>query len=191
MNKTKILNFLETKLNAQRLRHVLSVAELAGQLAAKQGENVKNAEIAALLHDAAKYMTDNELVKYCLKHKIKVKHFKKIALAAPHLLHADVSAFMAKNIFAVENLNIINAIKHHTAAVPKMGMLAKIIFVADFCAEGRTYKGAQALRRLALKNMDKAFKKVLFKKISYVLKKGLWLSPESIAAWNYYNSENI
>ncbi|MCL2388934.1 MAG: bis(5'-nucleosyl)-tetraphosphatase (symmetrical) YqeK [Elusimicrobia bacterium] len=179
----KILNYLKLKLTKERYTHTLSVAKLAESLAPARLK--QSAKIAALLHDAAKGISAGELIKVALKNKLKVECFKEIQKHAPHLLHSYVSAHIAQTKFNINDKQILNAIKYHTTAAPSISELAKIVFVADYCAgrESQTKK----LQKLACQNLDRAFKQALFGKINYVLECGQWLNPLSIKAWNYYH----
>ena len=50
---------------------------------------------------------------------------------APHLLHAEISAVLAREQFQVQDPAILNAIRHHTLGCPGMPPLSCLIFVAD------------------------------------------------------------
>ncbi|BAY83398.1 metal dependent phosphohydrolase [Calothrix parasitica NIES-267] len=49
----------------------------------------------------------------------------------PHLLHADVSAIVARDTFGVEDEQVLNAISNHTLGSPRMSPLSCIVFLAD------------------------------------------------------------
>ena len=57
MNKKlreKIVEDMKQRLSAKRFKHVLAVADAAVKLAHHYGQNEEKAELAGLLHDAAK-----------------------------------------------------------------------------------------------------------------------------------------
>ena len=53
--------------NTEKVNHSIRVAEIAKKLAEKCGENVKEAVIAALLHDIGKSMNEQEMLNLCLR----------------------------------------------------------------------------------------------------------------------------
>ena len=53
--KKEIIPYIEEHLKPSRLEHTLRVTKLAKEMAEKFGADVNKAEIAALLHDMAKY----------------------------------------------------------------------------------------------------------------------------------------
>ena len=57
--------------------------------------------------------------------------------ATPHLLHADVSAIVARDEFGVKDKEILEAVRNHTLGRPGMSHLSCIVFVADVLEPNR------------------------------------------------------
>ncbi len=80
-----------------------------------------------------------------------------ILSANPHILHADVSAIVAKNTFLVSDTQVLDAIACHTLGRPDMSRLSCIVFLADSIEPliGNTVS-LQLLRQISQENIDKA-----------------------------------
>ena len=184
----KIFNYLSKRISPKRFEHSYSVAMLAAELAEIHNVDVYQAQTAGLLHDLAKYKTAQEQALF-FRNRKKPKYFEDIKRNAPKLLHGFIAAIVAKEEFGIRNKDVLNAISSHTLARAGMSALEKIIFIADYTAEGRKRKELKALRNLAKKDLDAAFKAVMTSKLSYVIERNMWLCVQTVDAWNYYVKE--
>ena len=129
----KIKKELPKILDRKRYEHSLRVEETAVSLAGHYKADVAKARLAGLLHDLGK--------------KVKGK---------PKLLHAALSAEMAKDKFGVLDEEVLNAIRFHTQGRENMTLLEKIIYLSDHIEPGRVYPEVQKVRKLAYENLDQA-----------------------------------
>jgi predicted HD superfamily hydrolase involved in NAD metabolism len=190
MNKsieTQIFGYLSKHLSPKRFEHSYNVAMVAVDLALKNNTNLLKAQIAGLLHDCAKAMTDEKLIGFFKKRKT-FKWFKDIAKFSPHLLHSFAGEIIAREEFKIEDKDILNAIKNHTLGRENMGVLEKIVFVSDSISCDRKWKGVERIRNLAKNDLDKAFFEVLKEKIEYIIGNDIWLCPQTLDTWNWYVS---
>lgn len=181
-----IFEYLSRHLSPERVEHSYHVSVFSVELAAIYGCDVLKAQTAALLHDCAKGMSGKELIKICEKNKIKVNYFDDIKKNSPQLLHSYVSAYIAEKNLKVKSKEILSAIKSHTLGRPGMGLLEKIIFVADAVSLDRSHSHSAKIRTLARAELEKAFICVLSNKIKYVMDSDGWLCLQAIDTWNYY-----
>ncbi|MCX7951367.1 MAG: bis(5'-nucleosyl)-tetraphosphatase (symmetrical) YqeK [Clostridiales bacterium] len=192
IEKEKIISFIENRLTKNRFIHSLNVAKVAVELAKIYNIDIYNAEVAALLHDNAKSLNNEELMYYVDKYNIKLDD---VDLFSPQILHSYVGAYLAKDNFDIDE-DIFNAIYNHTVGRKNMSMLEKIIFIADIIEEGRNFNGVEELRELAFKDINKAIIMSCEKTIEYVISKGLLLHLNTIELRNYLimgetNEKNI
>jgi nicotinate-nucleotide adenylyltransferase len=194
----KVLNFIRSRglygmgvipelkkmLEDRRFLHSLSVASLAQRLALVWGVDLWSAALAGLLHDAGRSVPVAKMPSYFAKRGLKIPLLKKMSERQPLLLHAYISADLARRRFDVQDPEILRAISNHTLAGHPMGLLERLIYVADACSEDRAYSSAASLRKLALKNPAAAFKECLLVKIRYALSQGGWIHPGPISVWN-------
>lgn len=176
------IQLLETKLSQKRLHHTLGVVETAENLAGVYGYCKQSAKWAALLHDCAKEVALPEVLEWNRQGKIALD--VEMIQYNRALLHAEVGAYVASELYLMHDSVVLNAITCHTTGKPKMNMLDKILFVADKIEPSRTYAGVETLRELALNEMDKVLLYTMDAAIRYVCKKKLFIAPISVLARN-------
>ena len=178
----EIQRHLTEKLSPERYDHVISVQETAVALARYHNADLWKTSLAALLHDVAKWMSDDQLYNAVSLYEIELDPIEKIM---PALLHAIVGVKYAIDLFEITDLDILEAIRCHTTGSASMGLTAKLIYVADFAEPKREYKEAAQVRLLAETDLDKAVHTVAQYKIEYLLQYGGIIHPNTI---NTYNS---
>jgi predicted HD superfamily hydrolase involved in NAD metabolism len=177
----EIEKYLKSKLTPERYAHVLSVRELALDLAKKYGADLQKVNLAALLHDCAKWMSTSDLYEAAANHRIQldeVEHHN------PSLVHAPIGALLAVSHFDVDNPEILNAIRLHTTGATGMTLIDKILYVADFAEPKRNYAEAHSVREIAYQNLNEAVFEVSRYKIEHLLAKGVLIHPHTIDAYN-------
>lgn len=180
-----LLSDLANRLSPRRLAHSKAVARWAVALARIHGADADRAERAGLLHDAAKEWGPNRLVNYVRRHKISVRGLPDIVLhRRGNLLHGDVASHWAKRRGLVSDKETRNAMARHTLGHEHMGLLDKIIYVADFSSPDRRYAEAARVRRLARRDLDAALRAAVGYKIQDVIRRVSFLHPTTIALWN-------
>ncbi|GMO65322.1 MAG: bis(5'-nucleosyl)-tetraphosphatase (symmetrical) YqeK [Endomicrobiia bacterium] len=184
----KIFDYLSQHLSYERCEHSCNVATLAVKLASVYNENMLKAQIAGLLHDCAKYMTNESLINFFKKNNEKFEYFCEIIRLSPYLLHSFAGEVIAIENFKIKDKDILNAIRNHTLGRENMSVLEKIIFVADSTSYDRKWGNAEKMRNLAKKDLDKAFLKILKRKMKYVINNGIFLCHQAVSTWNYYAS---
>ncbi len=178
----EILHYLIKKLDPERLEHVISVQETAVALSRyHQDADVWKVNLAALLHDVAKWMSDDQLYKAIARFQIELDPIEKIM---PALLHAIVGVKNAIELFNVTDLDILEAIRCHTTGNASMGLTAKLIYVADFSEPNREYKEAEQVRQMAKADLDRAVHSVARYKIEFLLHNGGIIHPNTIHTYN-------
>lgn len=115
---------LKNTLSYERYIHSLGTMEKACELAKRFNWDVEKAQIAGLLHDCAKCLSDEELLGYedC---------FDECEKLSRKTWHAPVGVIHAKNDFGVSDDDILSAIRWHTVGRIDMSDFEKIIFLAD------------------------------------------------------------
>lgn len=180
--RKKIDSHLRRNLSRERYVHTLSVARLARALARKHGLPAEKAYLAGLLHDLAKEWSGKKLLVY-FRRKMKYQngsHYK----FAPHLLHAPVSADLARRVWHVNDREILRAIAGHTLGFVKMAPLEKVLYVADLASTDRKFSMARRIRQMARRNINRAFRAALAEKFHHVIRSGMTLHPLSVRVWN-------
>lgn len=173
--------YLEAKLEDKHYRHVQSVRDMAVELAVKYGANLQKTNLAALLHDCARWMNTRQLFEAVADYQIQLDEFERINTS---LLHALIGAELAMDIFSVGDEEILSAVRSHTKGSRSMTLVDKVLFVADFSEPNRTYPEAEAVRRIANQDLNQAVFEVSKFKITNLLDRGKVIHPDTIAVYN-------
>ena len=175
---------MEKAQDAKRFEHTLGVAYTATALAMRYGASLKNAEMAGLLHDCAKCLSDEKRLSICEKHNISINEIER---KNPFLLHAKVGSFLAMEEYHVEDPDVINAILNHTTGRPGMSLLEKIIFVADYIEPNRKHApNLKEIRQLAFEDLDKALIRILEDTLEYLGSTDGPFDPMTRKTFEYY-----
>lgn len=180
----KIEKKLAKKLPDKRYIHTLGVRYTCGALAMKYGYDIEKAQLAGLLHDCAKYMSDEELLAKCQKHNIDITPEEK---AAPHLLHGKLGAYYAKSKYNIDDEEILEAISYHTTGKPNMSMLCKIVYIADYIEPNRKIiPGLEEIRKYAFEDLDKAVRTKLKNMSEYLNNNNVEIKGIAKETLDYY-----
>jgi predicted HD superfamily hydrolase involved in NAD metabolism len=177
----EIQTYLKSKLTSERYEHVISVRDTAVELAKHYGADPQKVNLAALLHDCAKWMSTSELYEAIKAYGIKLDNIER---RNPSLLHSLVGAELAIALFDVDDPEILSAIRVHTTGSGDMTLIDKILYVADFAEPKRTHEGVAQVQELAYHDLDRAVFEVARYKIEYLLEKGVVIHPDTIDAYN-------
>lgn len=180
----RMVTRLRTTLSPSRYAHTLNVAALAESLARRWGADPVKARLAGLLHDAGRRYPPHELARYARQRRLAVPERAIILTLAPMLLHAYVSADIARREFGVTDAETLNAIRHHTLGSRRLGLLDRILYVADACAIDRTHPTSAATRALAFDDLDAALKRCIADKLLHAVSRDAWLHPLTVNLWN-------
>ncbi|MBP2644262.1 MAG: putative superfamily hydrolase [Firmicutes bacterium] len=172
---------LKNELSPKRLAHSIGVSQTATRLAKLYGADVQKAEIAGLMHDCAREMPKNILLKIIQSSGIVVDD---VELCQPALLHARAGAVVVKRDYAIDDQEICQAISCHTVGGPQMTLLDKVIFLADCIEPGRKYPGVDKLRQSAKENLDKALLAAYDHTIGYLIAGQGLIHPAAVAGRN-------
>ncbi len=184
VNIRKIRKAMEKTQDAKRYEHTLGVAYTATALAMCHGVSLKSAELAGLLHDCAKCLTDEKRLSICEKHNISINEIER---RNPFLLHAKVGSFLAMEEYHIYDPDIINAILNHTTGRPGMSVLEKIVFVADYIEPNRkNAPNLTEIRKLAFENLDLAMVKILGDTLNYLESTEGEIDPMTRKTYEYY-----
>ena len=162
----KIKKDLKKELDKNRYQHTLGVMYTASCLAMRYSGDIQQAMLAGLLHDCAKCIPAERQIHLCEKNRIPMRD---VELKNPHLLHAKLGALLAKSQYGIKDKTVLHAIEAHTTGMPNMGLLDKIIFVADYIEPHRDKAPDLAeVRKLAFDDINEAVLRILYDTIHYL-----------------------
>jgi predicted HD superfamily hydrolase involved in NAD metabolism len=180
MEREKALEIVKEQLTEHRYQHTLGVVESAITLAEQYGANVKQAELAAIFHDYAKFRPKDEM-----KDIIATKGFPTDLLDYnSELWHAPAGAYLVEKEAGITDKEVLDAIRYHTSGRPGMTLLEKIIYLADYIEPGRHFPGVEEVREMAKEDLDQALLKAVQNTILFLMKKNQTVYPDSFHTYN-------
>lgn len=179
----EIKMILKNEIDEERYNHTLRVVETAVKLAKTYKIDENKTEIAALLHDSAKYKDKETLLKKADEFGIILDIAQKNNY---HLIHPYIGAKIASSKYNIVDQDILNAIKYHTTGRKNMSMLEKIIFMADFIEPNRNFEGIEDIRSLTFKDIDRSMILAMDNTLKYIINKGFLIHPSTIETRNSF-----
>lgn len=175
MKIEQIKEELKIVLSPKRYDHSLRVAEEAKALAKHYHINEEKAYLTGLIHDIAKELTEEENLYWIEKGNLskKLENIENL-----NIKHADIGAIIAKEKYNLDD-DICNAIKYHTIGNKNMGLLAKIIYIADKIGREKIPKALKPVKEIAYKNIDKALLYCLEKQKIRLAEKGIKMHEDT------------
>lgn len=182
--RDQVLAWLAANVPQSRLNHILRVEQMAVDLAIIHKVPIEKAAQAGLMHDLAKYFKPQKLLEIAQVEGLDIDPVSKIN---PHLLHAEVSAIVAKNTFGVNDEEVLQAIANHTLGRPGMSLLSCIIYLADSLELGRgDTSQLETLRQLSHQDLDKAIWLTSDYSLKFLLETHCLIHPRTISTRNWF-----
>lgn len=188
MNKD-IYKWLKENLSNERYMHSLGTEKVARELAQRFGADPEKAAFAGLIHDIAKCLTNDELIKIINDNNILVSASE---LKSYKTLHAPVGAYIAKQKFKINDEEILNSIRFHTIGRVNMSLLEKIVFIADKIEENtRDKEFIDKIKKILdqTENIDEALLLCYNSTIKSLLDRRLFINTQTIDVYNYLLEE--
>ena len=190
-NEKLLLKCLKATLRPKRYIHTLGVADTAERLGEIYSEGdddmAERARLAGLLHDCAKYYSDEEQISLCDTYGIGLTQTER---ENPSLIHGKLGAYLAENRYGVSDDEILSSIALHTVGKPAMTTLEKIIYIADYIEPGRVIPDAKhplkVIRQEVMYDLDGALTDVIENTIEYLKKTDKVIDEASQATLEFY-----
>ncbi len=165
----------------KRIKHSIRVKETALQLYKLWGGNKQVLVYAALLHDIARDLSIEKLIKIAEKNGYRID---KIEAENPIILHAPIGAIIAEKDFGITDKNILNCIKYHTTGRASITLNEAIIYLADFIEPGRDFEDAKKVRKIAFADLKEAVIQETILNVAYLMNARVPIHPKTIEMFN-------
>ena len=162
-------------LSEYRYKHSLNVAKEAVRLAERYGADPQKAETAGILHDIMKDANPKDQLKIMDRFGIILTDVEK---SAQKLWHAIAGALYIEHELGIQD-------RYHTTGRAGMGLLEKVIFIADFTSAERDYNGVEDMRRAADISLEDAMLAGVTFTIKDLASRGKTIHPDSLATYNW------
>lgn len=178
----QVQKWAEERIAPKRIPHVRGVVETVGELARRYcPDEIQRARLAGWIHDAAKHLSDEELLRIAESHDWEIIESERLV---PMLLHGAVGYLQAADKFGLDDLRLRSACAYHTTGAPNMNTLDKIVMVGDLIEPTRNYEGVDVLRRLASEDLDQAVLLSVDATLLYLIKRQRVIDPRPLELRN-------
>ena len=174
-------------LNPNRVAHVLGCRDTAVELAKRWGADETDAARAGILHDITKALDGPLQLTLCNEYDILLSKFSQ---ENPKTLHALTGSLVADQIFG-ENGAVVEAIRYHTTGRPNMGLLEKILYIADYIEPCRNFPGVEELREAAFRDIDQALLMGMEMTVAHVARQGQELAQTTVDAVRFLRERGV
>lgn len=151
--EAKIKSWLKAIVSPQRFLHCMGVHETVTALAAGYGQEVEPLQIAALVHDCARELPDEELLAAAQAWGLATRPVDR---ECPVLLHGRLGVEMARRDLGIDDPVVSSAVIYHTAGHRRMSLSDKLFFLSDHTEPLRSYQGVEELRTVTAQDIDAA-----------------------------------
>lgn len=183
VDREAVLTWLESNVPKARIQHILRVETYAAELASLHGLDPAQAAQAGLLHDLAKYFAPLRLLEMAQAEQLPIDA---VLMAEPRLLHADVSAIVARDEFQVENPEILDAVRNHTLGQPHMHPMSCIVFLADSLEPGRGDRDdLNQIRKVSTSNLYRGVWMVCDRTLNQLVQNRKLIHPRMVMTRNW------
>ncbi|MBR2988872.1 MAG: bis(5'-nucleosyl)-tetraphosphatase (symmetrical) YqeK, partial [Clostridia bacterium] len=173
----------EFDLTQKRREHIYRTTKCAVILASKNGADVDKVIRASLLHDIAKYLTEEKLVALGVGLSEKAK-------ALPiSCIHQQSGREVAEKLLGETDIEVLSAIETHTTGQINMSVYQKIVYCADYIEEGRDFKGVDRIRKIVYDDLNLGTLAVMENTINYLRETGRECSSKTVDAYEYLKKE--
>ena len=186
-----IYSYLKKNMSEERYKHSFQVSKVAENIARHYEISTDKAKVLGLIHDCAKDYTIIELRALIKKYNIKMSEIEK---NIPGLWHAYVGAELARDIFNIKDQEMLDAIRYHSTASEKIGLLGKIIYISDKIEPDRKTEQLDKVRKLVWHDIDLAMLELLNQGIKRLIDRNLMIHPETLHTRNniiYEKKDNL
>jgi predicted HD superfamily hydrolase involved in NAD metabolism len=178
----KAWDYARGRLAGERLLHTEGTEEEARRMAALLGADPEKAALAAVLHDTARDLAPQDLLRTAEAKGIIVRTIDSLC---PVLLHGRVAAAEAAEL-GVRDPEVLLAISSHVTGRPGWTSLEKAVYLADKVEKSRSYRGVERVRELVRAGkMEVALREALKNAITYALQSEEgFVDPETVVVFN-------
>ena len=134
-------------MSPKRFRHTAAVEEMAARLGELYApDKIDILRAAALLHDITKEYSAEKQIQICDTFGI---NLSKQDILTPKTFHAKTAAAMIPVLYPdFADEEVLSAVRWHTTGRAGMTVLEKLVYLADYIDESRTFPDCVALRSL-------------------------------------------
>jgi predicted HD superfamily hydrolase involved in NAD metabolism len=193
-----VSNEVRKRMSEKRFLHTNSVLKAANRIGSFfESIDLSELSIAALLHDITKELPYEKQLELLEKSGVSISQEDRETPAVLHSLSAPIIIKRDFSKYATES--ILSSVKNHTMGEAEMSVFDRIVFIADYVEDSRSYESCKIVRKslydaLSLGNSTKTneyfLNKAIYDSIVFteneVLNKGRKLNSKSKDTKEYF-----
>jgi predicted HD superfamily hydrolase involved in NAD metabolism len=184
MTFTELAQRVQKHLGQQhRYAHCVRVARMSENLARAHGADPHKARLAGMLHDLARLYPAERLLRESTEFGLPVDDY---AREHPVVLHAPLSAYLARSMFGIADAQVLSAIAKHTLGAREMSPLDCILYLADGLEPGRDFSERARLAAVAERDLNEAMRATIASTLRYLMQRNLPIAPQTAAAMHTF-----
>jgi predicted HD superfamily hydrolase involved in NAD metabolism len=181
-SREQLIEMVSGQMPEKRWMHTLGVMQTAVELAEKYGADPVKADLAAILHDVAKYWPVEQMRAVIEESS---ESNKELLQHDKQLWHSEAGFIIARKDYGVEDAEVLNAIRWHTSGREDMSLLDKVVCLADYIEPGRDFPNVNKIRELAQHSLEEALVAGFDSTISLLLTQRKVIYPLTVLSRNY------
>ena len=146
------------------------------------GDILNNEKIKKLNLDGFKFLPYSEKSQHLIGEKY--EEVTDIAYQTSELLHGFAGAEYVKEKLKITDEEILDAIRYHTIGKKNMGLVSKIVYIADAIEDKRNWPGVEHARELAAEDLDEAIIYEIDMKMKYLITRRALIHPNTLELRN-------
>ncbi|MCL2677027.1 MAG: bis(5'-nucleosyl)-tetraphosphatase (symmetrical) YqeK [Streptococcaceae bacterium] len=182
LSREELLGKIRQQMSEKRYQHSLGVEKAAIELAERYHVDIQKASLAGLLHDYAKEVPDDKFLELIDKYKLDVdlKNWNN------NVWHGRVGIYLIEEDLGLTDSDILQAISIHTVGSSQMSDLAKVLYVADYIEEGRSFQGVDQAREIARQSLDNAVAYETAHTVKFLAEQAVPIYPQTLETYNAF-----
>ncbi|MBJ6363066.1 bis(5'-nucleosyl)-tetraphosphatase (symmetrical) YqeK [Paenibacillus sp. MAHUQ-46] len=180
MDLETLIATVREQMPERRWVHTQGVMGTAVILARRFGADPAKAELAAILHDVAKFWKVDKMEAAIREEGL----FTDVLNYDKELWHAHAGAYISRRDYGVEDDEVLGAIRYHTSGREGMTLLEKVVWLADLIEPGRQFPGVDDIRSVAENDLDEALVAGFDTTLGFLMEKKKKIYPLTVLARN-------
>ena len=172
---------IQSRLSEKRFLHSLNVAKEAERLSLLYGADPEKAYRCGLLHDVMKDDPPEAQREYIRQCGIELTAEEE---SSHKLWHSIAGAAYLERELGIKDQEMIFAVRYHTSARAGMGLLEKIVYLADFTSADRDYNGVDRMRQKVDRSLEEAMEEGLSFTVCELAGKSAVICRDTFEAYN-------
>jgi predicted HD superfamily hydrolase involved in NAD metabolism len=184
MDAAALVERMAEDLPPKLLRHIERVVHDSRRLAHLHHTDEALAALAAQAHDVVRHLSGAKLLQRAERYGI---HIDPVERYQPVLLHGPVGALVLPERYGVLDTEVLVSTRYHTTGRPGMGIIEKIVFVADKVDPKKVEKRPDLaeVRQLGDTDLDAAILRYLDLEQVRAVERGWPLHPREVLTRNW------